>query len=577
MAQMTTAQTARPRGFSFRGLEFHSSRMWQWAQVDQALTFMQTFDMNALIFHQNDIVDHLVFPHAFFPEEMMWKRWPVRLHSIYQNRHYINKVAREAKAKGIAFLLEIKEIWYVDQLLDEVPALRNADGSICASNPFWWDFLDIKMRELIGAVPDLAGVIVSPGTRESKVSISTNTCRCARCAITDPTDWYTNLLRSMHRPLAEHGKSFAVRDFSYSAAQQSRMLDAAKRCSDDIVISLKNTPHDYYPTFPDNPRIGHTGGLPQCIEFDTWGQFFGMGFFPVSVVEDMQIRMRHALASGAEGIALRTDWEVLTDSGSFNSPNILNVIGGALLAKDVELDLDSVYAAWAKYGLYSPMQPASAMQPAQVPSHPQSAAILKAFMQASWSVMEKSAYVRGHLFHEDDQYPDTIAKAFDMLVHIHGRDDWEPGASRLLDPSDENLAVIFAEKAQACGDVRKLPALLQTAELGLPPPVTRELEQVLELYTVYVDGYDLCARAVFGVRKAELSRVAADIAHARHTAARLRKFGEHVGARLRGTSFPHYVYWLLDTTRTDKLADDVEARLARCVPSQTQDAGADAR
>ena len=35
---------------------------------------------------------------------------------------------------------------YVDQLLEEVPALRNADGSICASNPFWWDFLDIKMR-----------------------------------------------------------------------------------------------------------------------------------------------------------------------------------------------------------------------------------------------------------------------------------------------------------------------------------------------------------------------------------------------------------------------------------------------
>jgi hypothetical protein len=550
------------KGFRYRGLEFHSSRMWQWAQVSQALSFMQKFELNTLIFHQNDIVDDLVFPRAFFPEDLMWKRWPVRLHSIYQNRHYINKVAREAKARGIAFFLEIKEIWFVDQLLEQVPALRNTDGSMCASNPFWWEFLEIKMRELIEAVPDLAGVIVSPGTRESKVSISTNTCACARCAATNPTDWYASLLGAMHRPLAEHGKTFSVRDFSYSADQQSRMLDAARRCSDNIVISLKNTPHDYYPTFPDNPRIGNTGGLRQWIEFDTWGQFFGMGFFPVSVVEDMQQRMRHAKACGAEGIALRTDWEVITDSGAFNSPNILNVIAGALLARDVDADLDLVYDAWSRHGLYSPLQAASAMQPLHIPTHPQSSAMLKAFMQASWAVMEKSAYVRGHLFHEDDQYPDTVAKAFDMLIHIHGRDDWEPGASRLLAPTEGNLAVIFAEKAQASAEVKRLPGVLQVHALGLPATVAQELETMLELYVLWVEGYELCAKAVFLVRMAQLSSSGDDIDAARRTAAPLRGFSGRVQARLRRTSYPHYVYWLLDTTRSDALADDVEAQLS---------------
>ena len=118
---MTPEQELPGKGFRMRGLEFHSSRMWQWAQVRAALDFMQKFGMNTLIFHQNDIVDHLVFPHALFSEELMWKRWPVRLHSIYQNRHYINKVAREAKARGIAFCVEIKEIWYVDQVLEQVP------------------------------------------------------------------------------------------------------------------------------------------------------------------------------------------------------------------------------------------------------------------------------------------------------------------------------------------------------------------------------------------------------------------------------------------------------------------------
>ena len=547
--------------FSYRALEFHSSRMWQWAQVEQALDLMNTFGLNTLVFHQNDIVDHLVFPQALFPEALMWKRNPVRLHSIFQNRHYINKIVREGKALGIDFMVEIKEIWFVDQVLEAVPALRNADGSMCASHPFWWEFLDMKMRELVEVVPDLAGVIVSPGTRESKVSISTNTCRCARCAMTDPTDWYARLLGAMHRPLSERGKRFAVRDFSYSADQQSRMLTAAKRVSGDIVISLKNTPHDYYPTFPDNPRIGHTGGLRQWIEFDTWGQFFGMGFFPVSVVEDMQRRMRHARTCGAEGIQLRTDWEVITDAGSFNSPNILNVIAGAMLAQDVDRPLAGVYAEYARHGLYSPLQPASAMQRAHAPSHPQASAVLEAFMTASWQVMEKAAYVRGHLFHEDDQYPDSIAKAYDMLVNIHGRDDWEPGASRLLDPTRDNVDAILAEKAQACAEVRALPATLRVRELGVPAPVADELETMLELYVVYVDGYDLCAKAVFLTSRARSTEDARDVAAARATILPLREFAARVRRTLDGTRYPHYVYWLLDMTRIDLLASDVERQL----------------
>lgn len=550
------------RAFVHRALEFHSARMWQWAQVEQSLDFMEEFDLNALVFHQNDIVDHLVFPQAFFPEELMWKRWPVRMHSIYQNRHYINKVVSAAAARGIGFHLEIKEISFFDSLLELVPGLRSADGSVCASNPFWWEFLDLKLRELLAAVPGLSGVIVSPGTRESKVSISANSCTCARCKATDPTDWYASLLGAMHRPLAEHDKSLAIRDFSYSADQQSRMLDAARRVSGDIVISLKNTPHDYYPTFPDNPRIGHTGGMRQWIEFDTWGQFFGMGVYPVSVVEDMQRRMRHAMKSGAEGIALRTDWEVITDAGSFNTLNILNVLGGAMLSRDVDVHLDAVYDAWARHGFYSPMREASIMAARQVPAHPEAAGRLKDFMRRSWAVMEKAAYVRGHLFHEDDQYCDTVERSLDMLVRIHGRDDWDPGASRLLDPTSANIAVIFAEKEAALAEVVGLRDALSPETLGVTDEMVQDLNVMLRLYALYVKGYVLCARAVFLVLQAEREPGEGAIEAARATAEPLRTFGAEVRTALMDTNHPHYVYWTLDTTRTDTLAEDVDRRLA---------------
>ena len=548
-------------GFKYRALEFHSARMWQWAQVDQSLAFMEKFGLNALIFHQNDIVEHLVFPEAFFPEELMWKRWPVRMHSIYQNRHYINRVIRAASERGIGFYLEIKEIWFVDSLLELVPGLRSADGTVCASNPFWWDFLDLKMRELIKVIPGLAGVIVSPGTRESKVSISTNTCTCERCQATDPTDWYADLLGAMYRPLVERGKSLAVRDFSYSADQQSRMLDAARRVSSDIIVSLKNTPHDYYPTFPDNPRIGHTAGLRQWIEYDTWGQFFGMGVYPVSVVEDMQRRMRHALASGAEGIALRTDWEVITDAGAFNSPNNLNVVGGAMLSANVDVDLHEVYAAWARHGVYSPLREASMMAPLHVPTAVDAAKRLRDFMVRSWAVMEKAAYVRGHLFHEDDQYCDTVERALDMLVRIHGRDDWEPGASRLLDPTPANLEIIFAEKDAAIREIRMLGSALMAHELGFNSEMVQDMIDMLRLYEFYVRGFMLCARAVFLVLRAEIAPSEENVAAARATSAPLLEFGQDVRDALKGTSYPHYVHWTLDTRRSDTLASDVSRRL----------------
>ncbi len=51
--------------FSTRGLEIHSSRMWRWQSMTNAL-------------------------------EVMWKRKPVRMHTVDGNRHYIRRVIEEA-------------------------------------------------------------------------------------------------------------------------------------------------------------------------------------------------------------------------------------------------------------------------------------------------------------------------------------------------------------------------------------------------------------------------------------------------------------------------------------------------
>ena len=551
------------RQFGFRGLEFHSSRMWQFAQVERALEVMAATGLNALIFHQNDLIDWLVLPSRYFSDDLMWKRWPVRLHRVMNNRQYIRSVVRAAQARGIAFYPEVKELWFTEELLEVKPELRNPDGTLCPHNPFWWELLETKVDELLEAIPDIGGIIVSPGTRESKVSVSTSTCGCPRCARASPLDWYTALLDAMYRPLAARGKTLAVRDFSYTADHQSLIIEAAVRCSPDVVISLKNTPHDYYPTFPTNPRIGHCGPLRQWAEFDTWGQFFGLGFFPVGVAEDMQARMRECHAKGVTGIALRTDWEGLTEASAFNSFNLLNVFAGGLLSGNVDADLREAYRAWAEHGLLSPLKPGSCLEAPVRPQAPDAVDRLRAFMQASWAVVEKALFVRGHLFHEDDMFPETVKKAFAMMVEIHGRDEWEPGASRRLEPTEENLRAIFAEKEAAEKEVAALRGILRPDALGLPPEFVREIDTILELYALYVRGFTRCAEVCFRTRKASQSGEARDVAAAQDSVGNLRAYRDEVANRLRGTRYPHYVYWLLDVERLDALAADARAILAQ--------------
>lgn len=546
--------------FELRGLEIHTSRMWQLQAVERAIDFMSRTGLNALIFHRNDLIDALVFPTRYFSSDLMWRRWPVRMHTIQNNRQYINRVVREAKAAGIAFYAQVKELWYPEELLELVPELRNRDGSLCPNDPFWWEFLGSKMDELLSVVPDLAGVIVSPGTRESRVSISTNKCRCDRCARSDAREWYTQLLNTMYRPLAEKGKTLVVRDFAYTAEQQSLILDAANACSDRIVIALKNTPHDFYPTFPTNPRIGHSGEHPQWVEFDTWGQFFGLGLFPVSVVEDMQDRIRYCHAQGVSGVWFRTDWEAMTEASSFNSLNMVNLFGGALLAGDGDTALDTIFRAWSEYGLSSALQSGTYFQ-VPVSPIPSATERLKRFMRASWQVMEKTVYVRGHLFHEDGMFPDSVRTAVAMMVEIHGRDDWEPGASRRVELTQENLKVIFAEKEQAVQEVQALPGILRADTLGLPSAFVQELEEMLDLYGYYVKGFKACAAVIFLARLAQSTCKRADVQAAARALEQLHSVRQEIVERLRGTRYPHYVYWMLDEQRLDLLGQDVESML----------------
>jgi hypothetical protein len=501
----------------------------------------------------------LVLPQPYFDEKFMKSRNPVRFSSLRNNRYYINRVIDDARAQCVDVFFETKEVWFHDLLLELHPEVRGPEGALCATHPFWWEFVEAKMRDAIELVPGFAGIIVSPGTRESMVSISTNACRCERCRSYDPAEWYRRLFDGMHRPLAEHGKTLAVRDFSYTEDQQSHILSAATACSSDIVVSLKNTPHDFYPTFPNNPRIGRCGPLRQWIEFDTWGQFFGLGVFPVSVAEDMKERLRHCRERGATGAYFRTDWEVITDNSSFNSFNLLNLFAGAMLTENTETDLDDVYRAWIDHGLLSSLQTGSMLQEPERPAASDALERLKAFMQRSWSILEKGIYARGHVFHENSQFPDSVWKAFYIMFDFHKRDYWDPGSTNAVRATDENIAAVVREKEEALRLVQSLPDLLDVDRLGVSESLGRDLKDLLRLYEAYIAGFHACAEACFRGQKALESGTGEDASAARACLPALAASRDALNNLLGLRSYPHLVYELIDTSRLDGIMAAIES------------------
>ncbi|MGD1029605.1 MAG: hypothetical protein ABSA05_00550 [Opitutaceae bacterium] len=548
--------------FSTRAFEYSGMGLWQWKSIDRALAMMEELGFNTLILHQSDLPDYLVRPRSCFSDDFMAARNPTRWAVTHTGRNYIREVVRRAARAKLRVFLSSNEIGFADGLVELHPELLEEGSVVCPTHPFWWEFERAKFAEVISEIPGLGGFVVSPASRDGKLSFAVRNCDCARCRSYDPAAWYANLVRSIHEPVAAAGQTLVVRDYAYTREEQNHVVYACSRVSPDIVVSMKNTPHDYYPAFPDNPRIGDAGGQPQWVEFDAMGKFAGSGVFPCSLVEDMRRRLGHARRNGVTGVSFRADIETVTDSSVFNSPNILNLFAGGLLSRSASADLGGIYSAWFAYGLSDPLKTDSE-QPGTAPVGPGDAGRIREFMQSSRAVLEKTLYVRGLVIADGTgQFPDSVDRAFDNMLVLHQREDWEPGASRRVEPTEENLRLVAAEKEQAEREAARLPVLLDLGKSRLPGELRASLETMLDLYQGYVRGFRRCTLACFTTRRAMVTRAPEDVAAARSAAGLLADYRTEMEGRLSKGFLPHYVHRILDLGCIERLMGDVQSKLA---------------
>ena len=489
--------------FEFRGLEIHdSTQIWNLDEIRRRLDFMVKNHMNAMVFHEPGIEDKIVFPAKFlggsgdpasYYDAFLEVDHAILFHALRENlnlnrRDYMNHVIREAKEAGVDVYFENKELWFSDFILKYRKELMQ-DGVICPSDPFWYEeFLPYKYKELFLALPDLAGIVCSIGTGEARLAISnTFACSCERCRNLDPGDWYKNMIMALHKPFHEAGKKLIIRDFIYTKDEQERFRKAFMDMPEEIVLSLKNTPHDFYPTFPDNPLMGQVSPHPQITEYDVNGQFFGWGAQPSAMLQDIRRRLRYAKDHQVTGFLARTDWEGVQDWTCFDNPNMVNLYAIAAYAENEDTREEEIYLRWlsGEHMIREDLTPGQLKRCVDT---------VRDIMDETWPIVEKTNFVNGCLFSNDSCMHLTPDQFTFIGGTHHSLSEWDPEKKDALEMTVENIERILRDKDEAQMLCEKLADKVCAGNMGLTEKAYEDLKEHFEFMRWHVRGFRLTAR-----------------------------------------------------------------------------------
>lgn len=560
--------------FSVRGLELHSLYAWDYEWIINTLNFMKTNNLNALMLHRNDFIDLIVYPGAYFGADdsdtqsifdryrqifkKLYRYTPTRRSGPYQRRAFLKRVLHQAALRGISIYVENKELYFPEIMLEFYPSLVN-DGKICATDPFWVEFTKIKYKEFFEEFPEIAGIITAPATGESKVSITSNRCRCERCQNTIPSEWFASILGAMYESISAAGKKLIVRDFVFDPEAHTAIARVMEDLPSDVIISLKNTPHDYYPTFPANSRIGNVGDHQQWIEFDTMGQYFGWGVSIADLYEDYKIRMVEAKTKGATGVFFRTDWESLDGHTVFRSSNLVNLYAASSLANNLSATHEQVCErylkdeGWFEDGISKDIQRSATKW-------------FSSLSKRTWEVTRHTLFVDEHVFSDSSLMPVSYEHAFWLALEKNALWVWKPEKKSTFDPIWKGVERIVQEKEYAQQLIQEIIAMSLQAPQGIRKEKIQKLQELLRVNEQYVYLYSVVTKALMYTHyivetkepkdseqylKVQNVLIPSALDELDEIEGNLREF--HTSTDLR----PHTIYTLLDPDRVSSLSRDL--------------------
>lgn len=222
--------------------------------------------------------------------------------------------------------------------LDYYPAkFKTApDGTIDLDNPAFWDWFRDDYRDMLNKVPEIQGLVltfIETGARaEDQYSLKLKTNEEKIAAVVDAV---------AHVVINERHLKLYLRTFSYTQKEYGNVIAAIDHVKNpDVVLMMKETPHDFFLTHPNNPFVGKIA-RPTIVEFDCGNEFSGQGVIANTWPEYISRRWKDYLnRPHVIGYSARTDR--YGDTGMVGRPSEILLYTLKRLAQDSTLSTDSI-------------------------------------------------------------------------------------------------------------------------------------------------------------------------------------------------------------------------------------------
>ncbi|MBD9168387.1 MAG: hypothetical protein EGQ00_15450 [Parabacteroides johnsonii] len=266
----------------------------------------------------------------------------------HQIVHNLKEVKRQDVCEQVNVLTELAHKNGVNEVLvwdhsfyelDYYPSqFRNGpNGTINLDNPSFWEWFKQDYRDMLDLIPEVDGLVltfIETGAHAEKQ--------------------YSDLLKTNQEKLAsvvnavadvvikERRKNLYIRTFAYSDEEYENITGCLNHIkSDKIVLMMKEVPHDFFLTHPNDPFIGKIN-RPTIVEFDTGNEYNGQGVIANTWPNYVGKRWSDFInRPNVIGYVARTDRYGTTKL--VGTPNEILLYTLMRLSENPELDIDLIY------------------------------------------------------------------------------------------------------------------------------------------------------------------------------------------------------------------------------------------
>ena len=231
-------------------------------------------------------------------------------HQLIMDLRQLKDPIKQKEINGLvakAHKAHIKEVTLWDHALYDLDYYPDKfktgpQGTIDLDNPDFWNWFRQDYRNMMALVPAVDGLIltfIETGARaEQQYSKTMDRSEKLAKVINNIADVV----------IGELGKKLYIRTFAYTKEEYQTIIGCMTYLkSNKIILMMKETPHDFFLTHPDDQFAGKIN-RPTIIEFDEGNEFNGQGVIANTWPEHILKRCKDLMArKNVIGYVARTD------------------------------------------------------------------------------------------------------------------------------------------------------------------------------------------------------------------------------------------------------------------------------